>query len=220
MTHADHWHLAAKTGRSSQPTPGCECLGCAHGHPAVSPWGCPSRQCRAGRCSPNTLGFWGHARAPFLHGCARCKCVSALCMVQMCVCGGLSAQQLPQSHLCRLLAVALLPFDLGFFHRKKILQKRHICVGDSAQTQTTTAERGRECEVETEPDASSTQVGSWRGAAGAMGMCRGRIRSWGGEFIPLASGGELSIHPSLERAAGWEQHRAGRTFKLTCRFLP
>lgn len=53
-----------------------------------------------------------------------------------------------------------------FYNRKRILQKRHICVGDSAQTQTTTAERGRECEVEMEPDYAGTPVGSWCGTAG------------------------------------------------------
>lgn len=102
-----------------------------------------------------------------------------------------------RAHLCHLLTVALVSFDLGFFHcffffffttgKKKILQKRHICVGDSAQTQTATAERGRECEVEMEPDYASTLVGSW------LWGC------WGDGDVP---GGELG--PGEEDSSCWQ----------------
>lgn len=74
----------------------------------------------------------------------------------------------------------------------------------TAQTQTATAERGRECEVEMKPDYAGTLVGSWCGAAGGdVDVLGARTRSWGGGFIPLAGSGEPSIHPNKERAAGY-----------------
>lgn len=93
-------------------------------------------------------------------------------------------------------------FFFFFYNRKKILQKRHICVGDSAQTQTTTAERGRECEVAMEPDYTGTPVGSWCGAAGAMGMCQGEDSVPGRKICPAGRRCGAQ-HPSQQGQSCW-----------------
>lgn len=119
-------------------------------------WGCPSRAAWSWVPLPQPRRVVGDVQG----GLSSCTAVHVFVLAS-----ASSRHWHCTARLCRLLAVALVSFDLGFFHwffttGKKIPQKRHICVGDSAQTQATTAERGRECEVETEPDYGSTLVGS------------------------------------------------------------
>lgn len=173
--------------------------------PTCPPRGCPSRAARSWVLLPNPPRAVRDVRgrgAQFLHCRASVfKRVFALAS---------ASSRHRRAHLCRLLAVALLSFDLGFFHcfffffynRKKILQKRHICVGDSAQTQTTTAERGRECEVAMEPDYTGTPVGSWCGAAGAMGMCQGEDSVPGRKICPAGRRCGAQ-HPSQQGQSCW-----------------
>lgn len=119
--------LQAKTGRSSQPTHGCECLGCAHDRPAVSPAGMPilgSAELGAAPQAPPS--YWGCAGG----GLGSC---TALHVFKRVFALASASSRHRRAHLCRLLAVALVSFDLGFFHwffynRKKKSFRKGISV--------------------------------------------------------------------------------------------
>lgn len=173
--------------------------------PTCPPRGCPSQAAWSWVLLPKPPRAVRDVRGRGLSSCAAVRLCSNACLRWPRRPAGTAEPTSAASSLLRSFHLTWVFSTVFFFfyNRKKILQKRHICVGDSAQTQTTTAERGRECEVEMEPDYTGTPVGSWCGAAGAMGMCQGGGLSPGEEDLSRwqAVGSPASIPTRTELLA-------------------
>lgn len=103
-----------------------------------------------------------------LHFC--CTCSSSCLKQHQCPAGAVTTEPASAASLLLHLFNLTWGFSTAFLPgKKKILQKMHICVGDSAETPTTTTERGRGCERNGARFCATAPLGIWHGATVGSG---------------------------------------------------